>query len=327
MNSDSVILDALRSATVHMLPGDVAGQAGVSLREVEAGIARLREAGFEIESRPGLGVRLLDSPDRLIADDLRGRLGDCALAREILVFEETGSTNDVAVRLGREGHPGVVVFAERQTAGRGRFGRRWDSAGHSGLWFSVLLRPGWPPAHWTRLTTWAGVAVASAVERVVRVRARIKWPNDVHVDGRKIAGILIESAVDTSGGPFAVVGIGLNVNQTEFPPEIAGTAGSLRQIAGRALDRAEAAVEILRELQARLPEAEDDFRSLLAEAGRRSSVLSGWVRLACGRETVEGTAEALDKEGNLLLRLADGTLRPMTAGEVTSQIPDFVPSP
>ena len=308
-----------------MLPGDLAAQLGSSLREVEAGIARLRGAGFEIESRPGLGVRLLASPDRLIADDIHARLGTCELAREILVFEETSSTNDVAARLGREGHPGAVVFAERQTAGRGRFGRRWDSAAGAGLWFSVLLRRDWPPAHWLRLTTWAGVAVAAAIERVAPVRARIKWPNDVLAGARKIAGILIESATDQAGGQFAVVGVGLNVNQADFPPELAGKAGSLRQFAGRALDRAEVAVAVLGELQARLPVSASCFEGLLADAARRSSVIGGWVRLACGNELVEGSAEGLDGEGNLLVRVADGSLRRMSAGEVTSQIQDSVP--
>ena len=115
--------------------------------DVEAGLARLRGAGFDIESKPGLGCRLLAAPDRVIADELYSRLDGCSLAREILVFEETSSTNDVAAKLGRQGHAaGVAVFAERQSAGRGRFGRRWVSPGHEGLWFSLLLRPALPMA-------------------------------------------------------------------------------------------------------------------------------------------------------------------------------------
>ena len=122
------LIQLLRGAGTHFSAGDLAAQLGISAQAIEAALAGLRGAGFDIEDRPGLGYRLHSSPDRLIADDLHARLGDCDLVREILVFEETGSTNDVASRLGREGHPGgVAVFAERQTAGRGRFGRRWDS--------------------------------------------------------------------------------------------------------------------------------------------------------------------------------------------------------
>lgn len=321
MTIDAAVLQALRAAGLHIPLGELAAQLATSSPEVAAAIARLTSAGFDIESHPSLGCRLLSAPDRLLADDLHSRLGDdCSLAREILVFEETSSTNDVAAKLGREGHPGgLVVFAERQTAGRGRFGRRWDSAGHAGLWFSLLLRPQWPLARWPRLTTWAGVSVAAAVEHCTSLPARIKWPNDVLIHGRKVSGILIESASDSTGAMFAVAGIGMNVNQEEFPAELATRAASLRQLTGRPLDRAALATAILRELAARLPTAATGD-TLIAEATRRSALLGTWVRLQSGTETLEGTAESLDPEGNLLLRLPDATLHRATAGEVTSQV-------
>ena len=250
----------------------------------------------------------------------------CDIAREILVFDETSSTNDVAARLGREGHAGgMAIFAERQTAGRGRFGRQWDSQVGTGLWFSLLLRPPWPAAHWVRLTTWAGVAVARAVEQAIGRAAKIKWPNDVLIDGRKIAGILTECSTDSAGKMFAVVGIGVNVNQDEFPPELANRAASLRQLARRKIDRAGLAAALLTELDSRLSETESAFPHLIEEAGRRSAILGEWVRLHAGGEPVEGTAESLDTEGNLLLRMADGTLRKMSSGEVTSHPPAPMP--
>ncbi len=321
MTLDAAILRALHTATMPLLPGELAGQAGVALSELEPAIARLVAAGFDIESHPSRGCRLLTAPDRLLPDDLHARLGGgCAMAREILVFEETASTNDVASKLGRDGHRGgVAIFAERQTAGRGRFGRRWDSADHAGLWFSLLLRPAWPLARWPRLTIWAGVSTAAAIESFAGVPARIKWPNDVLLAGHKVAGILIESAVDASGAPFAVAGIGVNVNQTEFPPEIAGRAASIRQVAGRIMDRPALAAALLRELDARLGSAFDDA-DLIAEASRRSSLLGSWVRLQSGTVVVEGLAESLDPDGNLLLRLADGTVHCASAGEVTTQV-------
>ena len=313
---DARLIQVLRDARVHLLPGELAQQCGVSLADMESSLARLRGAGFDIESKPGLGCRLLAAPDRIIADDLLSRLEGCSLAREILVFEETSSTNDVAVKLGKGGHAGgVAIFAERQTAGRGRFGRRWVSAGHEGLWFSLLFRPVLPPEKWPRLTTWAGVAVAAAVGP----EARIKWPNDVLLGGKKIAGILIESSVDDSGRPFAVVGIGVNINQTGFPPEIADRASSLRLHAGRFIERGEFAAALLRELDRSLSTAIHDFSSILKEAERRSSVLGEWVELHSGTETYEGVAVALDCEGNLELRLNDGSLRRMNAGEISSK--------
>ena len=316
MQPDARLIRALRLSCVHLLPSELAELCELSRMDVEAGLARLRGAGFDIESKPSLGCRLLAAPDRIIADELYSRLDGCSLAREILVFEETSSTNDVAAKLGRQGHAaGVAVFAERQSAGRGRFGRRWVSPGHEGLWFSLLLRPALPMALWPRLTTWAGVAVAATAG----AGAQIKWPNDVLLGGRKVAGILIESAVDESGGAFAVVGIGVNVNQTEFPPEIADRASSLRLHAGQAVNRAEFAAALLAELARLLPIMEQDFPAILAEAAQRSAALGKWVQLFSGTETFEGVAESLDCEGNLEMRMADGSLRRMTGGEISSK--------
>lgn len=321
MTPDATTLRALRQADASLPASELAALAGLPLAELNASLDRLTEAGFDIERHPSRGCRLLASPDRLLADDLHARLGEgCALAREILVYEETSSTNDVASRLGRAGHAGgVAIFAERQTAGRGRFGRRWDSADHAGLWFSLLLRPAWPMIRWPRLTTWAGVGVAAVVETFAGTPARLKWPNDVLLANRKVAGILIESATDDQGTPFAVAGIGVNVNQSEFPPEIADRAASISQIAGHPVDRPALAAALLRELERRLPDAAHGS-TLIAEAADRSALLGNWIRLQAGSTVVEGTAEALDEEGNLILRLADGTTYRATAGEVTSQI-------
>jgi BirA family biotin operon repressor/biotin-[acetyl-CoA-carboxylase] ligase len=317
---DARLLSALRAASVHLPAGDLAKQLGASPNAIRERIAELRGAGFEIDERPALGFRFVAAPDRLIGDDFASRLGPCALAREIVVFEETDSTNEAALKRGRHGAgEGVVIFAERQTAGRGRFGRRWESASHRGLWFSLLMRPELPLTQWTRLTTWAAVSVATAIERETELRASIKWPNDVYVAERKVAGMLIESGTDTAGRHFAVVGIGVNVNQhaADFPPELSDKAGSLRTAAGCSFDRTALAATILRELESRLGEVGSGFAELVAEAGARSFLLGRWVQFRAGADIVEGLAEQLDENGHLLLRAADGSLDRLTAGEVT----------
>jgi BirA family transcriptional regulator, biotin operon repressor / biotin---[acetyl-CoA-carboxylase] ligase len=317
---DSRLLQALREASVHLPAGDLAAQLGASPAAIRIQPAELRAAGFEIEDRPALGFRLLAAPDRLIADDLTARLDGCPLVREVIVFEETGSTNELALQRGRQGaDAGLVIFAERQNAGRGRFGRRWESASHRGLWFSLLLRPALPLARWSRLTTWAAVAVAAAVERVTARRAAIKWPNDVFLDAKKVAGILIESGTDSAGQPFAVVGIGINVNhqQGDFPPEFAERATSLRLAAGRPCDRSELAARVLSELSARLDRVTDAFPELVGEAAARSLLLGRWVQLRSGTAVHEGLAESLDENGQLLVRGGDGSAETFIAGEVT----------
>jgi BirA family biotin operon repressor/biotin-[acetyl-CoA-carboxylase] ligase len=317
---DSRLLHSLREATVHLPAGDLAEKLVVPAAAIRTQIAELRAAGFEIEDRPALGFRLLAAPDRLIADDLAARLDGCALVREIVVFAETGSTNDLALQRGREGaNAGLIIFAERQNAGRGRFGRRWESASHRGLWFSLLVRPALPLARWSRLTTWAAVAVAAAIERSAGQRAAIKWPNDVFLGGKKVAGMLIESGTDAAGQPFAVVGIGVNVNHEpgDFPPELAERATSLRIVAGRSIDRPELATGVLRELDARLPQVADAFADLVGEAAARSLLLGRWVQLRSGTALHEGLAESLDENGQLLVRAGDGSAECFVAGEVT----------
>ena len=320
MALDARLLAALRASAVHLPAGDLAAQLAAPPARIAARVAELQAAGFEIEERPGLGYRLLGSPDRLIADDLHARLGPCGFVREIVVFEETGSTNDLAMQRGRGGAAGgLAIFAERQTAGRGRFGRRWLSAAHRGLWFSLLLRPALPPALWPRLTTWAAVALADAIERSLHLPAAIKWPNDLFLGGKKVAGILAESGADEAGEPFAVVGLGVNVNHEagEFSPEIAGRASSLRLAAGRAIDRPGLAAAVLRALDARLPQLGESFHEIIAAATQRSLLLGCDIQVQAGPVVIEGRAEALEPDGGLLLRASDGAVHRLTAGEVT----------
>ncbi len=317
---DVALLQALRAELGFSPAGELAQEAGVSLAVLEERLDGLRAAGFEIEMRPGLGCRLLSSPDRLIADDLWARMGENALVREIVVFEETDSTNERAADLGRHGAaPGVAIFAEGQTAGRGRFGRRWESRSHAGVWLSLLLRPALPMALWPRLTTAAAVGLAKAVETMTGTRALIKWPNDVLIDGRKVAGILVETGVSAKAEPFAVLGIGVNVNQErqDFPGELRERATSLREASGRRIDRPTLAVALLQELERQLCQLNATFPDTLTEAARRSSLLGRWVRLGAGDGVIEGMAESLDAEGHLMLRDVGGFLHRLSAGEVT----------
>ena len=317
---DAALLRALRGSAVHTPPSELATQLGSTHAGVAALVGELREAGFEIDERPGLGYRLIATPDRLIAADLYSRLGNCALVREILVFEETDSTNDQAANLARNGAAsGLAIFAEKQNAGRGRFGRRWESASHLGLWFSLLLRPTFSQQHWPRLTTWAAVSIASAIERSTGVRTGIKWPNDIFVDGRKIAGVLIEAGLDRALENFAVVGIGVNANHAreDFPGALATIATSLRVATGRAIDRSALAAAILRELDARYADLDRRFDQLVAEASRRSVLLGRWVQVRAADTMIEGVAESLDANGQLLLRTSDGNLATLSAGEVS----------
>jgi len=317
---DTALIRALRSATVHLPAGEIASLLHSTREAVTASVAGLREAGFNIDERPGLGFRLLASPDRLMSDDLRARLGSSRLIREIIVFEETDSTNERAAQIGRGGSlGGVAIFAEQQTAGRGRFGRRWESAMGLGLWFSLLLRPALSLAQWPRLTTWTAVALAHAIESLFPMRCEIKWPNDVQIGGRKVAGVLIETGIDPTGEAFAVVGIGLNVNHEaeHFSDELRDRATSLRLAARRELSRPAVAIEVLQALETWHGKLEHDFPAIVAEATHRGCLLGRRIAVRAGTVCTEGIAEALDADGQLLLRTADGMLHTIGAGEAT----------
>jgi BirA family biotin operon repressor/biotin-[acetyl-CoA-carboxylase] ligase len=196
--------------------------------------------------------------DRLTAEKIRADLGEVMIGREIVVLEETTSTNDAILQIAtRETNEGLVVFAEHQTAGRGQRGNRWESAAHKGLWFSTLLRPKIDIGESARLTAWAAQTVAETIGNEFSLTATIKTPNDVYVDGRKIAGVLVEMRAQKNARHFAIAGIGINVNQAleDFSPELRPRAGSLALLLDRPLDRHALAVALLRNLDRTYREA------------------------------------------------------------------------
>jgi BirA family biotin operon repressor/biotin-[acetyl-CoA-carboxylase] ligase len=193
--------------------------------------------------------------DRLIAAELRARLEGCRFGNDIVVLEETRSTNDLAWAAAKRGAlEGFVVFAERQTAGRGQYGRRWESAPYQGLWLSVLLRPAMTLQESPRLTSLLAEVVAATIRQETGCDATIKPPNDIYVAGRKVAGILVEGRNDENGAYVAVAGIGINANQTmdDFPEELRATAGSLAMATGRRIDRGTLAIALMRQLEKRI---------------------------------------------------------------------------
>ncbi len=189
--------------------------------------------------------------DRLIAEEMRDAIADRMIGREIVVVEETTSTNDsILQRATQTAGEGLVVFAERQTTGRGQRNNTWESAAHKGLWFSTLLRPKIDINESGRLTTWAVNAIAQTISEEFALTATIKLPNDVYIDGKKVAGVLVEMRAQKNAPHFAVLGIGINVNHgaEDFSKELRGRAISLAMALDRHIDRQKFAVALLRNL-------------------------------------------------------------------------------
>jgi BirA family biotin operon repressor/biotin-[acetyl-CoA-carboxylase] ligase len=194
--------------------------------------------------------------DQLTADQLKAEVPDTVIGREIIVLQETNSTNDAISRVAStDGLPsipeGLVVFAEHQTDGRGKRGNRWESAAGKGLWFSILLRPEIQLSESGRLTIWATEAISEVIRTKFGLEPAIKSPNDVQLYGRKVSGVLVEMRAQDEAPHLAVVGIGINVNQCrdDFPAKLQDRAISLAMALGRQVDRQNFAVALLQKLE------------------------------------------------------------------------------
>jgi BirA family transcriptional regulator, biotin operon repressor / biotin---[acetyl-CoA-carboxylase] ligase len=323
LSPDAEILSAMRQAGQGGVSGaELAQRLGISRAAVWARIEELRRLGYDIQASPHQGYTLRASPDLLHADDLLSRLGRSTrvIGRDIRVFQETTSTNDICERLARDGvAEGVVVFAEAQRKGRGRLGRKWISPPGKGLWFSVLLRPLLPPQGATQLVVAAAVALTQALHNYTRLSISIKWPNDILIAHHKIGGILTELSAELDHIRHVILGIGLDVNLKpgDLPAEVREIATSLSLEMGRTLDRAELAAVVLQELDSCYRRiCAGAFDEVADEWERHCVTLGRNVRIQTGNRLIEGRAESLDDDGALLVRTQHGRLERIVGGDV-----------
>ena len=238
----------------------------------------------------------------------------CPWREHLRWYETIDSTNTAAKRLAKEGAPhGTVLIADQQTAGRGRMGRQFDSQKGSGIYLSVILRPACPPDQLMHLTCAAGVAMCDAVERITGIRPGIKWINDLVYENRKLGGILTELSVDTATGltEYAVIGIGINCNRTQFPPELEEIATSLPGVDRAVL--AGAMIDSLYEMDHCL----FDKDAVMVRYRRDCITLQKAVNVHRSEGILQGTAVDLDANGGLIVRLNDGQSITVSAGEVS----------
>lgn len=245
--------------------------------------------------------------------------GDHPWQNQIYWYDVTDSTNTQAKKLAAEGAPhGTVLIADRQTAGRGRLGRSFQSPAGMGIYMSVILRPGCPADQLMHLTCATAVAMCDAVEASAGFCPGIKWTNDLIFQGRKLAGILTE-LVSTPQGLCAIIGIGINCSQqeTDFAPEIRSFAGSLSMATGTPIDRARVAAAIITNLH-RMDKSLLTGKAAMMDRYRRRCITLGQdICLLRSDEVRYGHAEAIDDSGALLVRFSDGHLESVHSGEVS----------
>lgn len=315
------ILRALRENGGFVSGEDLSGELNVSRTSVWKCINTLRAEGYEIQSVTNRGYHLTACPDIFTPEEICAGLGTVRLGRTAFCSESVGSTNEEAKRRALAGAPdGSLFIAERQTGGKGRLGRSWASPPGTGIWFSLLLRPGSIPEPVTMTTLLAGLAVCRAIREKTGGAAMIKWPNDIVIGGRKVCGILTEMSAEIDRVEFVVVGIGLNANLTEFPEDIRHKATSLLLETGKPVPRVPMLQEILRQFEALIsrnisspdPAFLEEYKLLCVSLGRE-------VTFTRGGAPVSGTATDISPQGELVVRLPDGSTDRVFSGEVSVQ--------
>ena len=295
---------------------------GVSRTAVWKHVAGLRADGYRIDALPSQGYQLRAEPDQLQAREIQADLGDdCLLGRQLICCAETSSTNTDAFRLAEEGAvEGTVVLADRQLAGKGRLGRRWESPAGVNLYCSVVLRPQLPPYEAPQLTFLSAVAVARSIVLTTGLQPAIKWPNDLLLNGRKVAGLLNEMNAETDQVGFVILGIGVNLNMQaeQFPADLRTPATSLMLEAGAPVSRRAFAVHLLRELDQEYERfLQQGFGPVREEWTRYCNAFGRDVRVLVGTETLQGAFVGIDHDGALLMQLADGRIERILSGDVT----------
>ena len=315
------LLSLLSENTTIVISGaQIAKEIGVRRQTVWRWIETLRAAGVKVKGHPRTGYHIERAADvlapKLLARGLRGT----PFAKHIFHFFKVDSTNTVAMRVGEEGEAhGTVVVAEEQTSGRGRAGHSWHSEKAAGIYVSILLRPQISPMLAPALTLVAGLAAYDAIAEQSGLVPDIRWPNDVLLKGKKVCGILTEMQAEPDRMHFAVIGIGINVNQPKMPGELASIATSMRMETGRAQSRLDLLARLLRHLDRYYNQfIAEGAAPILRRFGEVSSYFEGKrVRISTSTDNFVGTTAGLEPMGILRVKRDDGKIESVISGTVS----------
>lgn len=314
------ILELLRRQEGFLSGEDIGRELSITRAAVWKGIKKLREEGYEIEAVTNRGYRVTNPETMYNKRELEQGLKTKTMGQSIYFYEETDTTNNRARELALEGAPeGTLVVAEKQTAGRGRRGKVWESPLGTGIWMSLVLRPQIMPAGASVLTLLCGLATAEAIEVETGLSVGIKWPNDILINGKKAVGILTEMDCEMSQVHFVIPGIGINVNTTSFPPEIADIATSLYLECGKTVSRRRLVHKVLERLEEHYETflRTGSFTAMLEDYRKHCITLGKEVHVL-GREPFFAEALDITPEGELLVRRADnGKEEVVFSGEVS----------
>lgn len=316
------ILKLLRESDGYVSGQRLCEEFDVSRTAVWKVINQLKEEGYHVEAVKNRGYRIVDIPDVMSEEELKSLLtGKTRWAgQEIYYYPDTDSTNIRAKELGEKGAPhGTLVVAGQQSAGRGRRGRGWESPPGCSIYMSILLRPEFLPSKAPMLTLIMAYSVAKALRACTGMEVKIKWPNDIVLNGKKLVGILTEMSTEIDYINHVVIGVGVNVNMASFSEEIAKTATSLRIETGEIIKRSTLIVEMMKHFEKNyemylktedLSGIREAYNGLLVNCGKE-------VRILGAREPYQAVALGINDSGELLVRKQDGSREAVYAGEVS----------
>lgn len=294
---------------------ELGNRLGISRTMIWKYIKSLAKEGYGIESSPKIGYTLRSVPDLLYPDTICMGLQTSLIGQHIHYYDELRSTNITAKELAHEAEDGTIVVVETQKDGRGRLGREWISP-RGGIWMSVILKPTISLAHASRLTLVAGVVISKAM-RKLGVDARIKWPNDILIDGKKVCGILTEVNAEMELVDYIVVGIGINANvdMDDFSDDVRDIATTLSFELGESIDRVSFIQDVLFELeQEYIRFRTQPFSAILDEWLSLSDTIGRQVTVTTPSKMIEGKAVGMTDDGALIVEGSDGTHEDVMAG-------------
>lgn len=316
----SEILRLLKENDTYISGQQLCEQFQVSRTAIWKVIDQLKKEGYQIEAVRNKGYRLIESPDVMSKAEIDSLVDTKWAGKNVIYYDETDSTNNRAKEAGNNKEPhGTLFVADMQMVGKGRRGRVWKSPSGSSIYMTILLYPDIPPVKAPQLTLIMAIAVAEGIREVTGLETKIKWPNDIVVNGKKICGILTEMSTEIDYINHVVIGIGINVNMESFPEDIAKTATSLRIEAGKEFRRFELIAAIMEHFEkayeavceaGSLEPIMEDYNRLLVNCGRR-------VRVLEPEHEYDALALGIDKTGELQVECEDGSRKSVFAGEVS----------
>lgn len=292
----------------------------ISPYAVRRAMEELKNWGYDIQEKKSKGYRLKNIPDLLLPHEIKENLNTKILGKEIHSYQALKSTNELGYRLAQnQASEGTLVISEHQTKGKGRMGRGWFSPPGVGLWMSLILRPQIPPSKAPGISICAGLALAQAVKELTNLDARIKWPNDCVVNGKKIAGILLELSAELDKIDFVILGVGVNVKQykKDFPRSLIRKATSLKMELGEEVPRLKLLKLFLQRFEkVYLQFKKNGLKNLRPEIKMVSSLLGKKIKVKWGKKILKGEAKDVNEDGSLIIRTDEGE-KVISAGEVT----------